>query len=127
MGSENSKTINHARAGGEMKNTSVVFISEKLKNEFESLKNGRFEDQQLYRHLSNAFDKLKQDPLTGIKLPEKLWPKFYIDKYKINNLRKYDLPRGWRLMYTIKRDEIIVLNIILEWLPHKEYEKRFRY
>jgi Txe/YoeB family toxin of Txe-Axe toxin-antitoxin module len=110
-----------------MKNTSVVFISEKLKNEFESLKNGRFEDQQLYRHLSNAFDKLKQDPLTGIKLPEKLWPKFYIDKYKINNLRKYDLPRGWRLMYTIKRDEIIVLNIILEWLPHKEYEKRFRY
>ena len=47
--------------------------------------------------------------------------------YEIDNLWKYDLPRGWRLMYSVARDEVIVISIILEWLPHKEYERRFGY
>jgi hypothetical protein len=39
----------------------------------------------------------------------------------------YDLPGGWRLVYTIKEDEITILNVILEWFNHKGYEKRFNY
>jgi len=38
-----------------------------------------------------------------------------------------DLPDGWRLVYTIKEDEVRILNIILEWFDHKDYEKRFKY
>lgn len=30
-------------------------------------------------------------------------------------------------MYSIANDEIVVVSIIIEWLDHKEYEKRFRY
>jgi hypothetical protein len=50
-----------------------------------------------------------------------------LKKYKIDNLWKYDLPKAWRLLYSVARDEIIIISIILEWLPHKEYEKRFKY
>ncbi len=37
------------------------------------------------------------------------------------------MPKGWRLIYSIGREEIKVISLILEWLTHKEYEKRFKY
>jgi len=37
------------------------------------------------------------------------------------------LRNGWRLLYTLKEEEMVVIGIILEWLPHKEYERRFKY
>ncbi len=30
-------------------------------------------------------------------------------------------------MYTIKKDNVVILSIILEWLDHKNYERRFKY
>ena len=30
-------------------------------------------------------------------------------------------------MYTIVKDEIRIVSVLLEWLDHKNYEKRFRY
>ncbi len=48
-------------------------------------------------------------------------------KYRIRNLFKYDLPAGWRLLYSVKQEGIEVIAIILEWMRHKEYEKRFKY
>jgi len=50
-----------------------------------------------------------------------------LKKYNVDNLWKYDLPKGWRLLYSVRRNEIIVISIILEWLSHKEYERRLRY
>jgi hypothetical protein len=48
-------------------------------------------------------------------------------KYGIPNLWKFNLPNGWRLLYSIANDEIIVVSIILDWLDHKDYEKRMNY
>ena len=56
-----------------------------------------------------------------------LFPKSYLEKYKIDNLWKYDLPNAWRLIYSIKNGQITILSIILEWMNHKDYEKRFKY
>ena len=70
---------------------------------------------------------MKNNPACGIKIPKRLWPKIYLQKYSITNLWKYGLPNGWRLIYTIKEDEIMILNVILEWFDHKEYERRFKY
>ena len=92
----------------------VAFISEKLKEEFESLKEGKFEDKELYRFIIRAIDDLKKNPSCGIKIQKKLWPKEYIRNYKITNLWKYDLPNGWRLIYTIEANEVKIVNIILE-------------
>jgi Txe/YoeB family toxin of Txe-Axe toxin-antitoxin module len=110
-----------------MKEIFVAFISEKIKKEFESLKEGKFEDKKLYEFISRAINDLKKNPSCGIKIPKKLWPKEYFQGGNITNLFKYDLPNSWRLIYTIKEDEIRIVNIILEWFSHKEYEKRFGY
>jgi len=105
----------------------VAFINEKIKSEFESLKKGKFEDDELHNFIDRAMDDLKKDPVCGTKIPRKLWPKTYIQKYGITNLWKYDLPNAWRLIYTIESDEVRIINIILEWFNHKDYEKRFKY
>ena len=110
-----------------MKEIFVAFITKKLKEEFELLKNGKFEDKQLYKYICRAQEDLKQNPSSGIKIPKNLWPKEYIQKWGITNLWKYDLPNGWRLIYTIETDEIKIVNIILEWFDHKGYERKFRY
>ncbi len=105
----------------------VAFISKKIKSQFELLKKGKFEDKELFNFIDRAIDDLKKDPTCGTKIPRKLWPKIYVQKYGITNLWKYDLPNAWRLIYTIETDEIKILNIILEWFNHKDYEKRFKY
>ncbi|GAI89960.1 unnamed protein product [marine sediment metagenome] len=74
-----------------------------------------------------AIDDLKKNPTCGTKIPRKLWPKYYIKEYQITNLWKYDLPNAWRLIYTILEDKVMILNVILEWFSHKDYERKFRY
>ena len=108
------------------KTVHVAFLSKKLKTEFESLKSGKFEDKKLYDFIQRAKTDLLKNPMCGIKIYKSLWPKKY-KKLEINNLWKYDLPNSWRLIYTIEADEIKIVNIILEWFDHKQYEKRFKY
>ena len=103
------------------------FINPKIKQEWEALKEGKFENKQLYKFIDRAIDDLKANPACGIKIPKNLWPREYVQKYGITNLWKYDLPNAWRLIYTIETDEVRIANIILEWFDHKEYEKRFKY
>ena len=53
--------------------------------------------------------------------------KKYVLDYKIDNLWKYDLPNSWRLIYTIRLDEVEIISVVLEWFNHKEYDRRFGY
>ena len=105
----------------------VGFAEEKTKEAFLSLKESRGAEHKLYEFLDRAFDDLKKDPFCGVKIPKKLWPKEYVKKYEIDNLWKYDLPNGWRLMYSVANDEVKIISILLEWLDHKNYERRFGY
>lgn len=105
----------------------VVFADAKLKDAFEKLKESRTEDRRLYNWLNRAFDDIADNAFCGIQIPKKLIPKVYLDKYGVDNLWKYNLSDAWRLLYSVARDEVIVIAIILEWMPHKEYERRFKY
>lgn len=106
---------------------SVTFGDKKIENEFEMLKEGKFEDKQLYTFIDRAIRDMKNNPACGTKIPKRLWPSAYIKEYNLTNLWKYDLPNGWRLIYTIKENEVTIFNIILEWFNHKEYERKFKY
>jgi hypothetical protein len=77
--------------------------------------------------IDRALNDLKKDPDCGAKIPKRLWPKIYTQRYRISNLWKYDLPNAWRLLYTIESDEVMIMSIVLEWFDHKGYEKRFKY
>ncbi|MBU1197615.1 type II toxin-antitoxin system RelE/ParE family toxin [Candidatus Micrarchaeota archaeon] len=105
----------------------VRFVDRKLYETYLKLKAGKTEEKRLAEYLERAIQDLKKDPFCGIQIPRRLWPKDYVRKYGINNLRKYDLPNGWRLVYTLVGNQIEIVSILLEWFKHKEYEKRFHY
>ena len=105
----------------------IVFVDEKLKTAFENLKKSKTEEVKLQKFLERAFEDIEKDAACGIQIPNKLIPREYKKKYRIDNLWKYNLPDAWRLLYSVKREEIVVLSIILEWMNHKNYERKFKY
>ncbi len=105
----------------------VGFAKYELKNAFLELKEGKFEEKNLYEFIHRAINDLKINPFSGIKIPKRLWPKEYIKEYQINNLWKYNLPNAWRLIYTLVGDEVKIMSMVLEWYNHKDYERRFSY
>ncbi len=106
----------------------IVFGDEKLEASFNDLKDSKIEDRRLYFWLQKAFDDLKIDAFCGVQIPKRIIPKFYGNKFgRIGNLWKYDLPNAWRLIYTIKNGNVVVLSVVLEWMDHKRYARRFKY
>ena len=107
-------------------NSEVIFADENIEKEFDKLKNVK--EKQFYEQLMNAFRNLKENAFCGTQIPKNLIPKEYIKKFgDMTNLWKYNLPDAWRLIYTVKNNNVKVLSVILEWLDHKEYERRFHY
>ncbi|MBI3051620.1 hypothetical protein HYY74_04120 [Candidatus Woesearchaeota archaeon] len=107
--------------------TKIRFADQKLKEAFEKLKEGKGDEKQLYDWLVRAFKDIEENAFSGIQIPKKLIPKEYVQKYEVHNAWKYNLPNAWRLIYSIENQEIVVVSIILEWMDHKEYERRFNY
>jgi hypothetical protein len=94
---------------------------------FFALKSGRTEEKEISGLLNAAFDTIAADPFCGIQVPKRLIPKVYLTKYGIDNLWKYNFHKNWRLMYSVAGDGTQLVTLVLEWLPHKEYERRFGY
>lgn len=106
------------------KPSKVVFISDELEKNFLDL-DGK---DPIKKAMIRAIKDLQQNAFFGIHVPKRLIPKEYVKKYGINNLWKYDLPKGWRLLYTVTAEnEVELISAILEWFNHKDYEKRFKY
>ncbi len=105
----------------------VRFVDRQLYEAYLKLREGKFEETQLAEKLDSIITCLKENPFCGIKIPSALWPKEYVRAYQIDNLRKIDLHDGWRLIYTLTGNDVEIVSILLEWFPHKEYEKRFGY
>ncbi len=106
------------------KPSKVFFISDELEKEFSKLK----EDDPIKKGMIRAIKDLQYNAFSGIQISKRLFPRKYVKEYRINNLWKYDLPRGWRLLYTITAEnEVELISVVLEWCNHKEYEKRFNY
>ncbi len=115
------------RLDSQMKSNKPVFVYFADKKLEETFKQSVKDDPVLYKSLNQAIDNLKDNPFCGIHISKKLIPKIYIKKYNINNLWKYNLPGAWRLIYSIVGSEINIITILLEWLPHKKYNRRFKY
>jgi len=105
----------------------VVFADESVKESYEGLASTRGDERRLREWLERAFEDISKDAFTGTQIPKRQIPKKYVQMYGIDNLWKYDLPQAWRLLYSVSRDDVVVIAIVLEWLPHKKYERRFGY
>ena len=105
----------------------VGFADEVVREAYDKLEHGRTEEKEIRAQIDEAIDDLKEKPQMGIRVPKTVWSKIYIQKYGITNLRKINLRSGWRLLYTIRGNEIEIMSVLLEWMAHKEYERRFKY
>lgn len=81
----------------------------------------------MFKFINQVMNNIEVNTFCGTQIQKKQIPKEYIQKYGITNLWKYDLPNAWRLIYSIMGGKAIVVSIILEWMTHKEYERRFNY
>ena len=101
----------------------VVFADERIKKAWGDIKRN---DEVMAKQLNRAREDLLADAFYGRPVRKKLIPKAYIQKYEIDNLWIYNLPNGWRLLYTlIPENKIEIITIILDWMPHKDYERLF--
>ena len=108
-------------------NARVIFHSKELYDIYKKLETGNSEDQKLYKWITRAINDLKEDAFSGLAIPKDRIPKKYQKKFEAKSVWKYDLPKAFRLIYTIENNEIEVFAIVLEWFDHKSYEKRFKY
>lgn len=107
-----------------IKPSEVVFAEDKLEKAYEKLN----ESDDLKKNIKSAINNIEQNAFAGEQIPKRLMPKEYIKKYGINNLWKYNLPDGWRLIYALfPQNKVEILSVIIEWFNHKAYERRFHY
>lgn len=107
--------------------SSIRFVDEKLQQTLERQQYGNAFEKDRYQQLTETLRKLEENAFSGIQIPKRLIPKYYVKKYGVTNLWKYNLPDGWRMLYWITRDGDISICTIIEWLSHKDYERRFNY
>ena len=60
------------------------------------------EEMQLLRSIKQKREFIKANPFYGDNIPKKLIPK----SYKVQNLWRVELTGYWRMLYTIKGDQI---------------------
>ena len=109
----------------------VIYQSQEFSIEYENLKRrkaeGQGEAEYLFKIIGRGIEKLKQNHEAGQKIPKQLWPKYYVEKYGVNNLWRLQLDDFWRMIYTLTREEVKLVAVILEVMDHKDYDKRFGY
>lgn len=81
------------------------------------------EEIQLLKSIKQKIEFIKANPFYGDNIPKKLIPK----EYHAQNLWRIELSQFWRMLYTIKGDQIEVFCFILEIVDHKRYNKIFGY
>ncbi|HNQ34347.1 MAG TPA: hypothetical protein PKJ93_11305 [Methanoculleus sp.] len=106
----------------------IYFADEQVREAFLALQASQDpEDRRLAELLVRALGRIAADAFCGVQVPKKLIPKDYHKKHgPLKNLWKYNLTRSWRLMDTVARDGD-VNAVIIEWLDHTGYDRRFGY
>jgi Txe/YoeB family toxin of Txe-Axe toxin-antitoxin module len=100
----------------------VVFADLELKESFQELEKT---DPRLYKEIQKALEEISKNSFYGRNVKKELIPKELKQKYNIDNLWIYNLRKDWRLIYSLGRDEIELIAIVLDWMDHKDYENLF--
>lgn len=85
------------------------------------------DNQTLLRSINRILELLKDNPQYGFHVKKKQIPKEYIKRYEVNNLWKCNLAGYWRLVYTIKTEELEIIDVVLDIIDHETYNKKFGY
>lgn len=107
-----------------MKPDKVIFVDEELEKIFNELSS----TDPIKKGIIKAIKSIQENFFCGRNVKKELIPKELIQKYNLANLWIYDLPDGWRLLYSITSGgEIEIIAAILDWMSHKDYERLFKF
>ena len=85
------------------------------------------EEIQLLKSIKQKTEFLKANPFYGDNIPKKLIPPEYILNYNAKNLWRVELTNYWRMLYTIKGDQVEIVCFVLDIINHERYNKKFGY
>ena len=81
-------------------------------------------EMQLLRSIKQKRDLIKANPFYGDNIEKKKIPKI---NYNVQNLWRVELTGYWRMLYTIKGDEVQIICFVLDIIDHNKYNKIFGY
>lgn len=110
-----------------MKVDRLVFVDKKL----ERLFGGLSDKDPIKKGLVKAIKDIREDFRVGRLITRDTHNKSRIrrilDKYGVVNLRVYNLPSAWRMIYSVTGlGDIRIVAVVLDWMSHKDYEKMLR-
>ncbi|MBI4146956.1 hypothetical protein HY489_06505 [Candidatus Woesearchaeota archaeon] len=78
---------------------------------------------QLLNSIKQKIELVKQNPFYGDNIKKQLIPK----NLSVPNLWRVELSQFWRMLYTIRGDNIEIICFILHIIDHPTYDKLFGY
>jgi len=109
-----------------------VILSKEAQKAYELLnKNAQFSkiEKSLINSIHKKIELIKENIHYGDPIAKNLMPIEYLKNYGITNLFRVELPNYWRMMYTLinGESEIEIISFVLDFINHKEYNKKFGY
>ncbi len=83
--------------------------------------------QTIFRSIQRAIEIVKANPFAGTQVEKSKIPKKYVELYDAENIWKFDLSNYWRMIYTIRGQEVEITSFVLNIIDHEEYNKLFGY
>lgn len=81
------------------------------------------EEIQLLKSINNKVAILKYNPAYGQSIDKERIPK----TLDVDNLFRLELTHYWRMLYTIRTNEVEIVRFILYIIDHPTYDKIFKY
>ena len=82
---------------------------------------------QLLKSIDETLKKIKNNPFYGNIIKKDRIPKETILKYGTGKLYRCELVGYWRLIYTVVGKDVEIIAVVLEYMNHDKYNKRFKY
>ena len=110
-----------------MKSHRLVFVDKDLEKVFGELSDKDPLKKGLIRAMRDIKENFGVGRLITRDTHNKSRVKKILGKYCSSNVRVYNLPSAWRMLYTVTRSEDIrIIAVILDWMNHKDYERLLR-
>jgi hypothetical protein len=92
-------------------------------------RDNRTEEQQMLEAINKKVALIKANFHYGQPISKPKIPGEYKRKYGITNLFWVELPRFWRMLYSLTEgeQEIEIIAFVVDILDHKKYSKKFGY
>ena len=80
-------------------------------------------NHKYHKWIADMKNVLKENMFSGELIKKSQFPKYYIEKFGVHHLYRYDHPEGHRSCYAIVEGCPRIFDI----MTHSEYDLRFRY